>query len=110
MCAKCEGREAESARLKAVRNDRTEKKRTAAETAAKLLEDFARCPGKGRCSCGVLPCPMEKYEICEFCPESVRVPKPGKCKVRACCEARKQAGQSLLLMGPSETLALTGPA
>ena len=102
-------REAEEKRLAAVREDRAEKKRTTAETAAQLKADFERCPGKGKCSgCGVSPCPMEKYELCELCPEPF--PKPGKCKVRACVEARKQAGQPLRLMPPAEPLMLMGPA
>ena len=93
-------REDEAKRLETVRDDRAAKKRTAAETAAQLAADFARCPGKGKCSgCGVSPCPMESFELCEFCPEPV--PKRGKCKVRACVEARKRAEQPLMIMGPA---------
>ena len=56
---------------------------------------------------------MEKYELCPYCgPQPM--PKPGKCKVRACVEARKKAEQPLLLMGPPEQpeqpLLLTGNA
>ena len=101
-------REDEAARLEAVRDDRATKKTAATEAAAKLAADFERCPGKGKCSCGAVPCPMEKYELCQHCPQPV--PKLGKCKVRACVEARKRAEQPLLLMGPAEQpYALTGP-
>ena len=101
-------REEEAARLEQMRDGRATKKTAATEAAAKLAADFERCPGKGKCSCGALPCPMEKYELCQHCPQPV--PKLGKCKVRACVEARKRAEQPLLLMGPAEQpYALTGP-
>ena len=79
--------EAEVVRLEAVRDERAENKRSAAEAAAKLAADFERCPGKGKCSCGVVPCPMEKYEICAFCPCSVsgRVPRPQAGKMQGPC-------------------------
>jgi len=40
--------EAEVVRLEAVRDERAENKRSAAEAAAKLAADFERCPGKGK--------------------------------------------------------------
>ena len=103
-------REEEAARLEQMRDGRATTKTAATEAAAKLAADFERCPGKGKCSCSAVPCcPMEKYELCQHCPQAV--PKLGKCKVRACVlEARKRAAQPLPLMGPAEQpYALTGP-
>ena len=53
-------REEEAARLEQVRDGRATKKTAATEAAAKLAADFERCPGKGKCSCGAVPCPMAR--------------------------------------------------
>ena len=61
-------REDEAARLEAVRDDRATKKTAATEAAAKLAADFERCPGKGKCSCGAMPCPMRSTSYASTAP------------------------------------------
>ena len=95
-------RKVEEERLKGVRDAREEGKKSAQEAAAALEAAWRLCPGV--CSCMVVPCPMEKFELCEFCPELV--PKRGKCKVRVCVAARKAADAPLMLKGPSDILLL----
>ena len=87
--------------MKVVREGRAEKKSSAEAAAAQLVLDFERCPGAGKCSCGMVPCPMEKMERCSN--QDFLAIKRGKCKVRACVALRKP----LLLMPPqAPTLAL----
>ena len=88
----------------AVRSARVvEGKRGAAEAAATLAAAWELCNG-GVCNCGVVPCPMEKFELCVYCPEPL--PKPSKCKVRACVAARKAANAPLMLTGPAAVLSI----
>ena len=64
------------------------------EAAAKCFwAAHERCPGKDKCSCGAVPCPMENYELCQHCPQPV--PKLGKCRARAYVW-RPGSGQSSL--------------
>lgn len=93
-------RKVEEERLKGVRDAREEGKKSAQEAAAALEAAWRLCPGV--CSCMVVPCPIEKLELCEFCP--VPVPKRGKCKVRVYVAARKAADAPLMLMVPSDIL------
>ena len=97
--------EKEDGRLKQVREGREGKKSSAEAAAAQLVLDFDRCPGAGNCSCGVVPCPMEKMERCSN-PSCLMI-KRGKCKVRACVALRKP----LLLMPPqAPAFALPAPS
>ena len=80
----------------------------AAQVAAEE-EDVAAAAteaGEGNCHCLKDVCPMLKYSMCEYCVDAV--PKPRKCAVRACVEARRRAAEGVLLLrGPAETGALT---
>ena len=79
---------------------RIENKEEAAAAAVAQRAAFDKC--KPVCTCGVVPCPQEKMQLCATCKEI----KPHACRVRACVAAR----QPLLLTMREEPPALPAPA